>query len=128
MMSYKLAKPKEVTLTSVCQHISAHLGYVRPSKSIYDYVRLRRDCQFINPIKVGLAFELFKRIFNKVFYFQFYFLHQKAPPIRHCYEMFNSNMVCEPAKQSLSTLSGQWARYVEKVRIIIYNIDLRYKN
>lgn len=49
---YKFAKPKEVSLTTVCKHISAHLGYIRQPKSIYDYVRLRRDQQFTNPIKV----------------------------------------------------------------------------
>lgn len=58
-------------------------------------------------------------------YFQFYFLHQKAPPARHCYEIFNPNMVREPAKQPLNVLSGQWARYVEKVpcTILIFFIQ-----
>lgn len=52
MTSYKFSKPKEVTLTSVCQHISTHLNYLRHWKSIYDYVRLRRDNELVNPIKV----------------------------------------------------------------------------
>lgn len=57
MKSYKFAKPREVTLTSVCHHISAHLGYMRHWKSIYDYVRLRRNHEFINPIRVCVSVE-----------------------------------------------------------------------
>lgn len=50
--SYKLAKPKEVNLTQVCRHIAAHYNYLRQSKSIYDYVRLRKGHSYQNPIKV----------------------------------------------------------------------------
>lgn len=53
MQRYKLLKPKEVSLATVCKYISAHFCYLRSAKSIYDYVRLRRsDSQIINPIKV----------------------------------------------------------------------------
>lgn len=52
--SYKLKKTREVTLSLVCHHISAHLGYIRHWKSIYDYVRLRRKNYYNNPIKVCL--------------------------------------------------------------------------
>ncbi|XP_055309941.1 uncharacterized protein LOC129573467 [Sitodiplosis mosellana] len=95
-VTYRFAKPKEVTLSSVCHNISAHLSYLRHYKSIYDYIRLRRDCEFMNPIK-------------------FYFKHKRAPPIRHRYEVFNSDLIIEPAKQPITVLSTQWARYVEKL-------------
>lgn len=54
MIKYKFAKPKVVNLTDVCKHISAHLNYVRQPKSIYDYVRLRRKQDIMNPIKVNV--------------------------------------------------------------------------
>lgn len=51
---YKLLKPKQVSLATVCKYISANLCYLRSAKSIYDYVRLRRsESQIINPIKVS---------------------------------------------------------------------------
>lgn len=53
MQRYKLLKPKEVSLVTVCKYIAANLCYMRSAKSIYDYVRLRRsESQVINPIKV----------------------------------------------------------------------------
>lgn len=64
--SYKLAKPKVVTLTSVCHHISAHLGYIRHWKSIYDYVRLRRTQPRVNPIQVGFYNVSLQTKLNKV--------------------------------------------------------------
>lgn len=59
MAKYKFSKPKEVTLTSVCRHIASHLNYIRQAKSIYDYVRLRKCSDQMNPIKVIAQFSIY---------------------------------------------------------------------
>lgn len=65
MIKYKFAKQKVVNLTDVCKHISAHLNYFRQPKSIYDYVRLRRKQDIMNPIKVCINQSLsFRNLFH----------------------------------------------------------------
>lgn len=120
MKKYKFAKPKVVNLTDVCKHISAHLNYFRQAKSIYDYVRLRRKQDIMNPIKVCINYKLSFwnlsiMVIGFLFTLQYYFTHNIAPPYQHTYEIFRESMAIEPAKQPASVLPSQFANYACKV-------------